>query len=100
MPFKRWFFFSDECQTCDCVSQFMGETGVYGIVIGGDLKKMYCSFEESYTWTVRKALALKYNGGFFKKKPLIPICNVENDILIFWKLCVREGRKFYDFWNY
>uniref|UniRef100_K1Q0Y6 Angiopoietin-related protein 6 n=1 Tax=Magallana gigas TaxID=29159 RepID=K1Q0Y6_MAGGI len=42
----------DECQTCDCVSQFMGETGVYGIVIGGDLKKMYCSFEESYTWTV------------------------------------------------
>lgn len=61
----------------------MGETGVYGIVIGGDLKKIYCSFEERYTWTVRKALALKYNGGFLKKKPLIPICNVENDILIF-----------------
>lgn len=77
------FFFSDECQTCDCVSQFMGETGVYGIVIGGDLKKMYCSFEESYTWTVRKALALKYNGVFFFFKTLIPICNVENDILIF-----------------
>lgn len=58
-------FFSDECQTCDCVSQFMGKTGVYGIVIGGDPKNIYCSFEGRYTWTVRKAMALKYNGVFF-----------------------------------
>lgn len=58
------YFFPDECQTCDCVSQFMGKTGVYAIVIGGDSKEIYCSFEERYTWTVRKALALNYNGVF------------------------------------
>lgn len=78
----------------------MGKIGVYGIVIGGDFKKMYCFFEESYIWMVRKVLVLKYNGVFFLKKILIFICNVENDILIFWKLCVWEGWKFYDFWNY
>lgn len=43
----------------------MGEIGVYGIVIGGDFKKMYCFFEESYIWMVRKVLVLKYNGVFF-----------------------------------
>lgn len=62
---------------------------MYGIVIGGDPKKIYCSFEGRYTWTVRKALALKYNGVFFFIKTLIPICNVENDILIF-ESCVCE----------
>lgn len=47
-------FFSDRCQSCDCVSTFTQISGVYGIVIGGDLKSVYCSFERSHTLTVRE----------------------------------------------
>lgn len=47
-------FFSDRCQDCECVSTFTQISGVYGVVIGGDLKSVYCSFESSHTWTVRE----------------------------------------------
>ncbi|XP_065939394.1 angiopoietin-4-like [Magallana gigas] len=42
----------DRCQDCECVSTFTQISGVYGVVIGGDLKSVYCSFESSHTWTV------------------------------------------------
>lgn len=51
--------------TCDCVSQFIEKAGVYRIVIAGVPKYVYCSFEGSYTWTVRKTLILKYKD-FYK----------------------------------
>lgn len=50
--------FSEPCQTCDCLSRFTQISGVYDIVIGGDLKSVYCSFESSHTWTVRWMLYL------------------------------------------
>lgn len=75
---NHWFFFSDECQTCDCVSQFIEKAGVYRIVIAGVPKYVYCSFEGSYTWTVRKTLILKYKD-FYK---IINFLNWNTDKII------------------
>lgn len=64
IKYQSIIYFLDVCQTCDCVSQFIGKTGVYGIVKDGVPKKIYCSFEGSYTWTVRKMM----NFNDFRKK--------------------------------
>lgn len=72
-------FFSDRCQSCDCVSTFTQISGVYGIFIGWDPKSVYCSFEGSHTWTVREMLYL-YNIYIFQcfvvDKTTNQICNV------------------------
>lgn len=83
IPINHRFFFSDECQTCDCVSQFIEKAGVYRIVIAGVPKYVYCSFEGSYTWTVRKTLILKYKD-FYKIINFLN-CNTDKNILQnFW----------------
>lgn len=76
-------FFSGECQTCDCVSQFIEKAGVYRIVIAGVPKYVYCSFEGSYTWTVRKTLILKYKD-FYKIINFLN-CNTDKNITKFLK---------------
>ena len=47
-------FFLDVCETCDCVSTYTQKSGVYRVVIAGDPKHVYCSFEGSLVWIVRK----------------------------------------------
>lgn len=42
----------DGCQSCDCVSTFTQKPGVYGIVIDGDSKHVFCSIEVNHTWIV------------------------------------------------
>lgn len=83
IPINHRFFFSDECQTCDCVSQFIEKAGVYRIVIAGVPKYVYCSFEGSYTWTVRNTLILKYKD-FYKIINFLN-CNTDKNITKFLK---------------
>ena len=46
----------DDCQSCDCVGASTQTSGVYEIMIGGDRKLVYCSFEAGLSWTVSLVL--------------------------------------------
>ncbi|XP_062597398.1 fibrinogen-like protein 1, partial [Saccostrea cucullata] len=42
----------EECNDCDCVSTHTQKSGIYGVVLAGEQKQVYCSFETLYSWTV------------------------------------------------
>lgn len=40
-------FYSDGCQSCDCVSTFTQKSGVYSFTLDGDSEHVYYSIEAS-----------------------------------------------------
>lgn len=73
------FLFPDGFQTCQDISRFTQKSGVYGIILAGDPKHVFCSVEVNHTWTVRYLLFLGENHSFYEV--FLP-CNFQHCFLL------------------
>lgn len=74
--------FVDLCETCDCVSTYTQKSGVYAVMIAGDLKNVYCSFEGNLVWTVRNLDNISSSIFYVEYKYTVKLCNWKYIIIL------------------